>query len=245
MESGALLWSFVETCDKATSIGELSEKYLGEMERLGFPSVALSSHVDPLNPPPGAVMVLRYPGSWVEHYSAENYQNEDPVFDAAMRRSRPFQWDDPRFLASMTPKQRRMFNEGAEAGVAHGFTIPIRGPDALPASCSLIPHADGVDPLHYRLVHSMSVLMHETARRLYAQPIMEKAPRLSERERDCLTLVARGKSDWVISSLLGISEKAVYRTIERARAKLGVATRTQAIVRGLHCGAIYMYDILD
>lgn len=245
MDTGSLLWSFAESCETAASLDELSARYLLEMERLGFPYVALSSHVDPLNPPPGAVMVLRYPQSWVAHYSAENFQNEDPVFDAATRRGRPFHWDEPAFVATMTGDQRRVFQEGSEAGIAHGFTIPIRGPDALPASCSMIPDAGGVDPLNYRLVHTMSVLMHEAARRLVAQPITAQAPRLTKLQRRCLTMVARGKSDWAISSILGVSEKSVYRIIERARAKLGVATRTQAIVHALYLGAISLYDVMD
>jgi DNA-binding CsgD family transcriptional regulator len=245
MEPGALLWTFVEECQRATSIDQLSDKFLSEMARLGFPHVALSSHVDPLKPPPGAVMILRYPPSWVEHYSAEHCQTYDPVFEAAMRRSRPFHWDEPSFLDALTPTQRQLLNEGSEAGVAHGFTIPVRGPDALPASCSLIPDPDGVDPRHYPLIHYMSVFMHETSRRLHAAPIISIAPQLTRRERECLTLVARGKSDWVISTLLGVSEKAVSRTIERARAKFGVATRTQAIVRALYSGAISLYDAME
>lgn len=65
------------------------------------------------------------------------------------------------------------------------------------------------------------------------------------RERECLVFVAQGKSDWAISQILGISESAVNRTIERAKKRLGVASRTQAIVRALHTGEISLYEITD
>ncbi|MBL8537306.1 MAG: LuxR family transcriptional regulator [Hyphomonadaceae bacterium] len=239
------LWQFIERCEATNSMEGVGGAFIAEMADLGFPYVALSSHVDPLNPPPGAVMVLRYPESWVAHYSSEQYQQFDPVFDYARTRSTPFWWSDARFQARIGGVQKRVLAEGAEAGIRNGVTIPIRGPDALPASCSLVADRDGVDPQMYTLVHALAVYAHERARRIYAATVLTCEPRLTERERECLMLVARGKSDWVISCLLGTSEKAVNRTIERAKKRLGVATRTQAIIRALHSGEISLYDIAD
>lgn len=245
MEASTRLWSFVEACEATDSVPALYEHFLSQMEALGFPFVALASHVDPLSPPPGAVMALRYPDEWVAHFSSEQYQRFDPVFDYASRRTTPFSWNEPHFLGSRSSMQRKVLAEAREAGVADGVTIPIRGPDALPASCSIVPAAGGVSAESYRLAHAMAVYVHERARRLQAAMVVRHAHRLTERERQCLTLVARGKSDWVISSLLGVSEGAVNRTIERAKRRLGVATRTQAIVRALHAGEISFFDIAE
>lgn len=245
MKGSDRLWSFVETCESHTSAEAVGVSFLAEMESIGFPYVALASHVDPLNPPPGAVMVLRYPQAWVEHFSAEQYQRFDPVFEYATRRVTPFRWNEGRFIAALSRMQMRVLEEGREAGVADGVTIPIRGPDALPASCSLVPHPEGVDPESYRLAHAMAVYAHERARRIFAQSMIEAGNPLTAKERQCLVLVARGKSDWAISQLLGVSANAVNRTIERAKKRLGVATRTQAIVRALHTGEISLYEITD
>lgn len=68
--------------------------------------------------------------------------------------------------------------------------------------------------------------------------------RLTLRERQCLELVARGKSDWVVSKLLGISERTVHNHIERAKRRLGVATRVQAIVHALATRQISFGDVL-
>lgn len=245
MKSSDRLWSFVELCESHTSADAVGASFLHEMDALGFPYVALASHVDPLNPPPGAVMVLRYPNAWVERYSAEQYQRFDPVFEVAKRRATPFRWSEGRFLAKLSRNQMHVLAEGREAGIADGVTIPIRGPDALPASCSLVPDADGVDPESYRLAHAMGVYAHERARRIHAQSMIANADPLTAKERQCLVLVARGKSDWTISKLLGVSANAVNRTIERAKKRLGVATRTQAIVRALHTGEISLYELTD
>jgi DNA-binding CsgD family transcriptional regulator len=40
-----------------------------------------------------------------------------------------------------------------------------------------------------------------------------------------------------------VSEGAVNRTIERAKKRLGVATRTQAVVRALQSGQISLLDL--
>lgn len=244
MNAAERLWDFVEACQAESSIEELGASFLAQMSELGFSSVALASHVDPLDPPAGAVMMLRYPASWVEHYSDQQLDQIDPVFEAATRRRTPFSWNDPRFLDKLTRAQRRMLNEAREAGVAGGVTIPIRGPDSLPASCSLIPEPGGVDQKHYTLAYAMAVFAHERARQIFAATFPAVTPRLTARERQCLIYVARGKSDWVISTLLGVSEGAVNRTIERAKKRFGVASRTQAVVYALQAGEISLFDIL-
>lgn len=239
------LWSFIEECEAQTSADAVGDRFLDEMSVLGFPYVALASHVDPLAPPSGAVMVLRYPDSWVAHFSAEQYQRFDPVFDFASRQFLPFRWTEGRFLARLSKEQMTVLAEGREAGIAGGATVPIRGPDALPASCSLIPDAEGVDPENFKLAHAMAVYAHERARRIHAKEISVQSPPLTTRERECLVLVARGKSDWDISQILGVSESAVNRTIERAKKRLGVASRTQALVRALHTGEISLYEVTE
>lgn len=239
------LWSFIEDCEAHASVSAVGDQFLDQMSALGFPYVALASHVDPLAPPSGAVMMLRYPESWVAHFSAEQYQRFDPVFDYASRQFMPFRWTEGRFLARLSKDQMTVLAEGREAGIAGGATIPIRGPDALPASCSLIPDADGVDPDSFKLAHAMAVYAHERARRIQAMEICARTPALTPRERECLVLVAKGKTDWEISQILGVSESAVNGTIERAKKRFGVASRTQAIMRALHSGEISLYEVTE
>lgn len=54
---------------------------------------------------------------------------------------------------------------------------------------------------------------------------------LNEREIEVLTWSARGKTSDEIGSILGLSKRTVDFHIDNARAKLGVATRTQAVVK--------------
>jgi len=53
---------------------------------------------------------------------------------------------------------------------------------------------------------------------------------LSLREMEVLTHVAKGKTNPDISSILGISERTVEKHLERVYQKLGVGSRTAAVI---------------
>lgn len=59
------------------------------------------------------------------------------------------------------------------------------------------------------------------------------APQLSARERDAISWVAEGKTDWEISVILGISESTARFHIDNARRKLGGTNRAHAVARAL------------
>ena len=64
-----------------------------------------------------------------------------------------------------------------------------------------------------------------------SEPGAEDEVRLTARERDALSWVAEGKSDWEISVILGLSETTVRFHVDNARKKLGAVNRAQAVAR--------------
>ena len=62
---------------------------------------------------------------------------------------------------------------------------------------------------------------------------MQRQTRLTPRELDCLRWCSRGKTNWEISRILGLSERTVEHYLSRANRKLGTATRAQAVARAL------------
>lgn len=235
-------WAFAEICDRAQNVEEVKAAFVREIRALGFTHAACASHVDPLNPPADAVMMVDYPSAWLERFSAMNYATRDPVYWAARRQTLPFQWSDQRFRKGLAPDQLRILNEAAEAGLSDGITIPIHAPDALPASCSLVIGADGVDPLNAQKAHWYGVYAHECARRLRLAVIAPK-PELSPRERQCVQLLGQGKDDGDMAIILGLSEHTVHNVVRRAMRKYGVASRVQAFVRALKDGQIRLEDV--
>lgn len=55
--------------------------------------------------------------------------------------------------------------------------------------------------------------------------------RLSDRELEAIRLVARGKSDWEIATILGISEYTARFHVDNARRKLDAVNRAHAVAR--------------
>lgn len=238
-------WAFAEKCDRARSVAEIAEMFTREIRALGFSHSACASHVDPLHPPQGAVMIVDYPKAWLERFSSMHYALRDPVYLTACRQAFPFQWSDQRFRCDLDDDQLDILAEAADMGLLDGFTIPIHVPHALPASCSLAIGAEGVDPLNVRQAHWYALYAHEAVRALLGELKPKARPILSRRERQCIQLLAAGKDDFAISVILGISEHTAHNYIRNAMHKFGVSTRMQAFVRSLRSGELRLEDIAD
>ncbi len=77
--------------------------------------------------------------------------------------------------------------------------------------------------------------------RLYPEegPDCERKPAaLSDREKEVLQWVGRGKNNWEISKILGISERTVKFHVGRIMARLDAVSRTQAVVLAMELGIL-------
>jgi DNA-binding response OmpR family regulator len=67
--------------------------------------------------------------------------------------------------------------------------------------------------------------------RIARHAVWPKQVMLRERELETLTWAARGKTSAEIATILGLTKRTVDFHIDKARGKLGVATRTQAVMK--------------
>lgn len=244
---------FVERCERSAPAQALTDIFQRALEQMGFRHFACCSHVDFNDPPPGAVILHNYPPAWSHVYLERNLFRYDPVLQFAERRLLPFRWNTPEFVAALTVPQRRILLEAASAGIADGYTVPIHLPwtaSAIRASFSAIPDSHSIDEHSYRAVQIMAVYLYASV--AHRQPLkamgergLQPRPLLSMRERQCLELVADGKSDWDISQLLGISESTVHKHVESAKRRLGVSTRIQAVVWAVQHREICFGDVVQ
>jgi LuxR family transcriptional regulator, quorum-sensing system regulator CciR len=182
----------------------------------------------------------------VQQYSKDRLCEIDPVLQRAERNPMPFLWDAEFQAESFTAAQRRMFADATHLGIAHGFTVPIHLswlPGALRASCSLVPDAGTIGRPNYFVVQEMVTAMYAALNRIHAPRRQSVEIELSRRERQCLSLAAQGKDDWVIGQLLGLSSMTVHSYLKRLMQRLGVSTRVQAIVWALETGQISFGDV--
>lgn len=111
--------------------------------------------------------------------------------------------------------EQRTVLEAIEAGAA-GYLLKDSDPDDVIAAVRAV-HAGGA-PLDPRAARAL----------LDAQRKPSPAARLSTREREVLTLVARGLANKQIAIQLGISERTVKAHLTAVFTQLGVSDRTQA-----------------
>lgn len=243
MPLGKPALDFMEFCDKEHDASVIADRFVQTLQGLGYEHIACASHVDPLRPRPGSVSIVTYPMPWQQQYSQCAYAFIDPVFLAARTLSGLFHWNDYLDRMRLNRRQKQMLAEGASYGIAGGMTIPLRTPDVMPASCSLVAGREGVDPLFVADALIVVTYGHGTMhRRLNPDAILNPVV-LPPRERQCLTLAGQAKSDWVIGELLGISERTAHNSIERAKKRYGASSRLQAVVRAALDGQIRLDDL--
>ena len=239
---------FIERCETmAPSTQRLVEDFPKALAALGFPHFACCSHVDPLHPPPHAVVMHNYPAAWARHFSEARLHEIDPVLLRAERDPIPFFWDPVFSAEPLTKSQRRVLAEASGFGLAHGYTAPLHLswlPGSLRASCSVIPESPRIDPRSYPMVDALATYLYAFACRRRTPWRMALPSDLTPRERECLTLAALGKTDWDIGHVLSLSETTVHTLVERAKRRVGAATRMQAVVLALMSGEIAFGDVM-
>jgi LuxR family transcriptional regulator, quorum-sensing system regulator BjaR1 len=123
-------------------------------------------------------------------------------------------------------------DEGREFRMNDGFGFGVHTADGrsgvLIAGCEFYE----LGPRDEACLHMAGIYFLDRLKELNPPPELETI-RLTPRERDCLSWVAAGKSDWEISVILGISENTARGYVQQAMEKLQVSNRPHAVAVGL------------
>lgn len=101
-------------------------------------------------------------------------------------------------------------------------------------------------------VHAGEAVLHPTiakkvlqriAGRTHTGNVAGSVEALSEREKQVLRLAAQGKANKEVAALLSLSERTVQAHLSRIFNKLGVASRTEAVIRALRLGWLRLEEI--
>ena len=180
----------------------------------------------------------------------------DAVLTTAVQSYAPFLWSDIPRLIAPTSEQRGFLDAAFATGVGAAVAVPIhraRGADAAGsysdfAGCCSFMMKTGIPlPLgSLAAAHFVGALAFDAADNLRQarSARLKRGPQLTPRQRDCVVLVARGKSDWEIGQLLGISESTAHKHIEDAKRRFRVTTRIQLVVRSLFDARLSFSDIM-
>lgn len=229
-------------CRDAAALQRLIEDAARE---LGFAFFALLHHASLELPGRGLVRIDTYPEGWADELVGEQLVGSDPVHHACRRTNIGFAWEQLPHFTPVGNAEREVLARARRFGIGDGFTVPINIPGEPPGSCTFAVRC-GTDLPRERLLNAEQLGAHafHAARRLAGFPMRGACPRLSRRERQCLRLLAAGKTDWEIGTILGVSPETVRQYLKHARAAYGVASRAQLVACGLRDALVRFEDAI-
>lgn len=181
---------------------------------------------------------------WHQHYLEEKYADVDSTLDSVVEMTLPVFWDINQQLAqAKTPRERAMRQDSLDFGARRGLSIPVHGPNGDFANFLLVEMKGetclqnwSTDQYEWMVVSQLyysallpHLLLKETERNQYE---------LTDRERECLSLVSQSISVPDISKKLAITERTVNYHIQKLNRKLGVRNKHQAVAKALAEGII-------
>ena len=138
--------------------------------------------------------------------------------------------DPPRVLVLTTFGLDEYVTRAVSAGAA-GFVLKDASADALVDAIRAVARGDSV------LSPAVAGLVMDQARRAGSGPAaMPGLDELTDRERDVLEHLARGRSNAEIAEVLFLSEATVKTHVGRVLTKLGVRDRVQAVIVAVRAG---------
>ena len=184
---------------------------------------------------------------WVE----QALHRVSPVGAVCRVTTRPFSWSAARMTAlaeELGGRSGRSWPLTPERGIAGGISVPIHLPRCGVGSVTWTTR-DTTVPLG-ELLHEHGDLLRLAAFRfmdlVYAGRRDEPeqyAAALSEREVECLTWVALGRTDAEIGQLIHRSPTTARFHVENAMTKLGARNRPQAVAIACQLGLIHADDV--
>lgn len=209
---------------------------------LGFDHFALLHHASLASSRPALIRIDTYPAGWAEELVAHDLVGADPVHHACARTHVGFAWTELPDLVAIGFRGREILDRARRFDIGEGFTVPVNIPGEPAGSCSFAMRAGARLPAGRLLcVEQIGAHAFRAARRLHHYPLAARAPHLSRRERQCVRLLAAGKTDWEIAAILGISVETTHQYVKRARAAYDVVSRAQLVACGLR-DALISYD---
>jgi len=234
-----------ELVDGVASVDDLMTAMVGLCTTLGAQFFAITHHVDVARET-YPMRLHNYPDQWADFYDLNALGLSDPVHRASHKTSVGFRWSRMPEMIPLTAGDLRVLALGREQGIGDGFTVPANVPGDARGSCSFANQAGSwlADEM-LPAAQLVGAFAFESARRLWRVRPFEsgQAPVLTDRQRDCVLLAARGKTDGEIAQLLAVSAETVAVHIKNACERYGVYKRSSLMIRTLFDGTFTFSDI--
>lgn len=205
---------------------------------------ALTQHADFLDTP-RSLRIHNYPDSYADWFDEHRLGVSDPIHRASHKTVAAFMWRDVGQMIALTRRDHEVLTRAHDHGIGEGLTVPAHLPGDTLGSCSFAAKTGSrLDAGALAFAQIIGLFAFEAARGLHAPLRSRPAMTLTDRQRECLLWVARGKTDWEVATILGVSPATVVDHVRSARAEFGAVSRTQLLIRVLYDGWLTFSDVL-
>ncbi|MBS0472978.1 MAG: LuxR family transcriptional regulator [Proteobacteria bacterium] len=219
-------FEFIGELDRQSDISTLTESFQKLIRKFGLAYFMVG---DPRPPQPddGYLWATTWPAGWLERWISRGYLQDDPIIKKLRLQTTPVRWG-PKEGAN-DAAGTRILEEAGEFRLKAGVAVPVYNRDGL--------YVVSIGAERYDLGKDDEICLHMAAHYFHARlgrirarnAPSARGPKLTPRERECLSWVASGKTDWEISQILNIAEQTVHEYVQNALIKLNATTRAQAV----------------
>jgi LuxR family quorum sensing-dependent transcriptional regulator len=234
-----LIFETIDNISRLPFLSQVADAFGHAAARFGFTSLGINGL-----PPPGEgadplVVTESVPEGFRDCYIAERLYLVDHICTHARATYEPFQFSDAPYDRIRAADHERFMQALGTFGISRGLIVPIGRPANIPACVWLAGEDPDLDDGAKQAMQLIALFAASKTRALSRAPTTgQLKSRLSPREREVLQWISAGKTSWEISTILGLSERAINKIIGDAMIKLDGVTRTQAVVNAIRLGEI-------
>lgn len=229
-----------EACEATETTAQLRAVIDSAIRGFGFRWFALVDDGDLGEHLPQCLMITNYPSSWVDEVVSTRLYRNDPVHAASIRSPTGLCWERIPEVIAPTRVQLSVLERGRAHGLTTGYTVPFRIPGERGAFFSVARQRDRafthIEAMAAQLVGGMAFRKGRALVNGHMAKVQTAS--LSPRQIDCLRLIAAGKTEWEIATILGLSPSTVHEYVEGARRRYGIRTRSQLVLAATRDGYI-------
>lgn len=177
------------------------------------------------------------PEWWDKTYRENNYVHIDPFAQMGLKKTGPYRWAD--CYDNLTPAQEAMIADSKEHGLNFGINFPMH---SSKGGFGIVLFGAKTDfdfsPDDLIFLEILARYSYDQISAILGDPAEIAQLTLSERERDILTLVAQGKTNWEIGAILNLSEYSVRDYLKDVSKRMQTSNRTHSVTRAIQLGLI-------
>ncbi len=177
---------------------------------------------------------------WQKIYEQKRYSQIDPIVRHCRSKMSPFLWGSEDFVG---PQEEALYEQACSFGLRWGVALPIHGPKHEVGMLCFASNRRPDDAKRDAVAHLPELgltrdIAFETGLPHATRKMSALVPKLTPREIECLKWMSLGKATWEISRILGCSESTINYHITNIRNKMGVHSRSAAMIKAVGMGLI-------